>query len=217
MNSRVVQLRAPKSRGDWMQTYRGDAFFPATPKPEDVHVEDIAHALGMQCRYGGQCERHYSVAEHSYWVSLLVPPEHALQALMHDSAEGYLVDVPRPSKILMNDYRVVEERVWRAICARYDLSPVLHFSIHDADNGICFSERDQNMKRSPYPWRIPDPNYRIKLGLWSNRRAEKMFLRRWKQLRGLPLTLWDRITLKFNNKKLLKETSNAPHRYSWAG
>jgi hypothetical protein len=173
---------APKGRGDWMQTYTGQAFFPADPRPEEICIEDIAHALSLLCRYGGHCDRFYSVAEHSYWVSYMVPPEHALKALMHDAPEGYLVDVPRPAKVLLGDYRELEGRIWYAICAAFNLSPVMPDEVHEADNAILFSERDQNMAPPPYAWKLPDPGYRIKVKQWGPAKAERMFLKRWREL-----------------------------------
>ena len=39
--------------GNWMQTVGGRAFYPLDPRPEDVDIEDIAHALSLVCRFGG--------------------------------------------------------------------------------------------------------------------------------------------------------------------
>lgn len=33
-----------EDRGSWMQTYKGIDFYPFDPKPEDIDIEDIAHA-----------------------------------------------------------------------------------------------------------------------------------------------------------------------------
>jgi uncharacterized protein len=84
--------------GDWIQTYTGKQFWPLSPLPEDIVIEDIAHALSMQCRFGGHVRTFYSVAQHSVHVSLLVEPQYALWGLLHDAAEAYLVDLPRPIK-----------------------------------------------------------------------------------------------------------------------
>ena len=47
-------------KGDWMQTISGRQFWPIDPRPEDVFIEDIAHALSMMCRFNGHCDRFYS-------------------------------------------------------------------------------------------------------------------------------------------------------------
>ena len=43
-------------RGHWMQLVSGKPFFPLDPRPEDIDINDIAHALSMVCRFGGATE-----------------------------------------------------------------------------------------------------------------------------------------------------------------
>lgn len=107
--------------GDWLQTYTGKAFFPFDPRPEDIDIEDIAHALSHQCRYGGHTSRFYSVAEHCVILSTKVEPQYALAALMHDCAEAYLVDIPRPVKYSLVGYKELEVLVEKAIAAKFNL------------------------------------------------------------------------------------------------
>ncbi|MEM9149127.1 MAG: hypothetical protein AAGB19_01555 [Cyanobacteria bacterium P01_F01_bin.3] len=80
----------------WIQTFTGKAFWPLEPDPELICIEDIAWALAHQSRYSGHCDRFYSVAEHSLWVSGQCSPEHKLWGLLHDASEAYLSDVVRP-------------------------------------------------------------------------------------------------------------------------
>lgn len=82
----------------WIQTYTGREFWPLEPSLADLNIVDIAHALSMLCRFNGHTRVFYSVAEHSVHVSHLVPPDQALAALLHDSTEAYLTDLPRPVK-----------------------------------------------------------------------------------------------------------------------
>lgn len=105
-------------RGDWIVTMTGAHFYPLDPKPEDVRLEDIAHALAHQCRWAGHTSEFYSVAQHACMVARLVEriaPHYALMALHHDSAEAYLVDVPRPVKPLFRGYEAVERRILETI------------------------------------------------------------------------------------------------------
>ena len=64
----ALEWSAPE-RG-WMGTFGGLKFHPLAPVATEVDVADIAHGLAMTCRYGGQCMRYYSVAEHCVHVEL---------------------------------------------------------------------------------------------------------------------------------------------------
>ena len=116
-------------RGNWMQTAGGRAFFPLDPRPEDVHIEDIAHALSFVCRFGGHCSKFYSVAEHCVRVSLAVAAAggsraEALAALLHDAAEAYVGDMVWPLKqaAALAEYKAIEHGVERAIAARFGVA-----------------------------------------------------------------------------------------------
>ncbi|PAL23564.1 phosphohydrolase [Sphingopyxis sp. GW247-27LB] len=141
-------------RGNWMQTYSSVQFWPLDPRPGEVLIVDIAHALSNMCRYAGHCSRFYSVAEHSVLVSLVVPPEHALQALLHDATEAYLVDVPRPIKKYLGGYHEMEDVLWRVIAERFGVPEELHPSIKEADNAVLLAEAQQIMGSPPAPWQI---------------------------------------------------------------
>lgn len=135
---------APRD-GAWMQTASGRRYWPLDPRPEDIFIDDIAAGLSRECRYAGQLRddvEHYSVAEHVVLTSYLVPPEHAFPALMHDSTEAYVKDLPRPVKVGMPEYRDLEARSWRAIAARFDLPLELPECVHNADIAMLFAERE---------------------------------------------------------------------------
>ncbi len=44
---------------EWIQTFTGKQFWPLNPNPDDVDIRDISHALAMQCRYNGHCQKYY--------------------------------------------------------------------------------------------------------------------------------------------------------------
>lgn len=102
-------------RGPWFLTASGRQFFLADPRPEDVCIEDIAHALSNICRFGGHCRIFYSVAQHAVLVSRLVAPKHAYLGLHHDDAEAYTGDMIRPLKKLLRDFRHVERAIEIAV------------------------------------------------------------------------------------------------------
>lgn len=169
-------------RGEWIQTYSGQQFFPLEPKAEEVHAEDIAHALGLLCRFGGHSVRFYSVAEHCVLMSYLVPPEDALWALLHDATEAYVVDLPRPIKRMLPDYSAMEGRVMDVILEAFDLTtPMMPDSVREADNRILFTERDQLMRPSGIAWSAEGiwmPYKSVTVEGWSPTRAEDEYLTR---------------------------------------
>lgn len=106
-----------------MQTRSGRRFWPLDPRPEEIHIVDIAAGLSMHCRYSGQCSQFYSVAEHAVLVSRHVAPEFAREALLHDSAEAYIGDMIRPLKHQpeMIEFRNAETVIEIAVCMAFGL------------------------------------------------------------------------------------------------
>jgi hypothetical protein len=72
---------------------------PTNLRPGDMRIEDTARALARMPRFCGNCDRrNYSVAEHSWYVSYLVPARYARDGLLHDAHEILTADVPTPIK-----------------------------------------------------------------------------------------------------------------------
>jgi hypothetical protein len=177
-----------RNRGDWMQTFTGRAFYPMDPQTEDIDTRDIAHALSLLCRYGGHVTHFYSVAEHCVLMSESVAPKNALWALLHDATEAYLVDVPRPLKSSLPEYRRIEDGLAAVIAERFGLDPACPAEVKAADARILLDERDALMARSPQPWAV---DHLAPLGIsvrcWSPEESEKRYLARLREL--LPVGL----------------------------
>lgn len=164
--------------GDFMQTATGRKFWPLDPKPEEVFIEDIAHGLSLQCRYAGHCVRFYSVAEHCVLMARKLRWEGvdvALWALLHDAAEAYTVDVPRPLKRSLVGYKEAEAKVMAAIATRYGLAADMPAVVHDADNRII---GDELANLVPMPWhdRYTGQELGVELRYWSPEKAEEEFM-----------------------------------------
>ena len=171
-------------KGDWMQTYTGKQFWPLDPRAEEIDILDIAHSLSMQCRYAGHCQRFYSVAEHSVYVSQVIEPQFALYGLLHDAAEAYLVDVPRPVKPFLDGYRAMEERLWEEISYKFGLWPdrVKEEAIKAADNAVLLAEKDDLMPNAPAPWNVPGQAADLRIMCLSPEAARNFFIKRFVEL-----------------------------------
>lgn len=135
--------------GDWIQTFSARQFWPVDPRCEDVHIEDIAHSLALQCRFTGHCERFYSVAEHSVRLSRLLPQDLALWGLLHDASEAYMTDLSRPLKrstVLGAEYQVIEKRLMEAICRRFGLPEIEPPEVKFFDNVMLMTEKRDLMR-----------------------------------------------------------------------
>lgn len=148
---RVVQSQG-SDRGPWIQTFTGRAFHYDDPRPEDVHLVDIARALSHQCRFAGHTSHFYSVAEHSVHVARqFSDPELRLIGLLHDATEAYILDLPKPLKSLLPAYEEYEAKLWRVIAAKFGMPDEIPAVIHDIDRRMLITERPQ-LFRHPIPW-----------------------------------------------------------------
>lgn len=99
------------------------------PDPATITIDNIAHALGNICRFGGHPGWFYSVAEHAVDTSRRVAAVlgedcilERLAGLHHDSGEAFLGDIPRPLKGALGPrYRKLSDQMDAAVCAALKL------------------------------------------------------------------------------------------------
>lgn len=189
---------------NWMQTYTGNVFFFDKPHPSMIDIEDIAHALSMQCRFNGHTRAFYSVAEHSVRVSWAVEAasagqanavELALWALLHDASEAYTGDMVLPLKREMrglrlapvlsmpSDFDLIESRIQRAICNAFGLPEDEPKIVKRFDLVLLLTEKRDLLAPCDEPW----PDYgvqplRHRLETWVPEHAKKVFLDRFHDL-----------------------------------
>lgn len=163
-----------------IQLSDGKYFDFLNPSACAFNIETIAHALSNICRYTGHCSSFYSVAQHSYLVSLIVPNEHQLAALLHDAAEAFLGDVSQPLKKLLPDYQRLELLTEQAIFKHFDIPFPLDPCIKEADLRILVTESRDLMKTIiRIPGYSPVP---IRVKPWEPAKAKMYFLRRYNEL-----------------------------------
>jgi hypothetical protein len=156
-------------------THTGRAVDPANFKADDVCLEDIAHALSMICRFNGHTKFHYSVAQHSVHGSLEfcasdIDVRHdpllvSKWFLLHDAAEAYICDMPRPIKQhpeIRALFDRIEDSISAAIAERFNLPPMTTVlsSVATIDLRMLFTEK-RDCLRNPtcswHPWYENEP------------------------------------------------------------
>ncbi len=172
----------------------------ADPAPKDIRLDDVAHGLSQTCRYAGQCDPSYSVAEHAVLVSEYLQAQGApllvsLAGLHHDDAEAYIGDMTRPLRALLPDYSAIEARVMAAIVTGLALEhvPFTDPRVKRADDWAVAAEAYQMLPSQGSTWHTaglfqPQDRYRVTrlfgaLGL-SPREAKRAWLARHRVLTG---------------------------------
>ncbi len=161
--------------GHWITTFTGKKFHYLNPHPDEICIEDIAHALALTCRFGGHCREFYSVAEHSYRVSMIVDKEDKLAALLHDAHEAYLHDVPRPIKHDIIGYSEIANIVQYAIQSKFHINIRCPYHLKLADDTLLSTEARDIMPTTQDWATLPTP-LSIRIFPMNWRLAEKVFL-----------------------------------------
>jgi hypothetical protein len=183
----------PDRIGSYQYTHAGNLFFCCDPKPEEVFIKDIARGLSSNHRFNGQTKSRMTVAEHCYVASFVGGPEHCLERLLHDCAEGYIGDEIRPMKVvpIFGDiYIKIESGIERAVAERYNLTYPWPACVHVADEAVLKAEISQNIASKAVN-HLSDASVKeadVFLYYWEPAMAEKMFLARFYELaaeRGL--------------------------------
>lgn len=163
---------------DFIQTYTGKKFSFNNLNIENIDILDIAHALSNICRFNGHCNKFYSVAEHSIYVSRYCPNNLKLWGLLDDASETYMGDMTRPLKQYMYEFQELEIQIMDTIILKFGLTPGLRpDEVIEIDNRILATEKEQLTRETKYNWEL---NYLSISGLeirgLSPELAEKEFL-----------------------------------------
>lgn len=168
-----MEISNQKDKKKLLQTYSGILIDPFDPNPEDIIIEDIAHALSNLCRFGGHVREFYSVAEHSYRGSFLCLGDE-LSFLLHDASEAYMVDIPRPIKYRLAGYKEAEENLQKIIFDKFNLPFPFSQKVKEIDDLML-------QKESAYILNFPkDPSLYIKP--LTPIEAKELFLERFIEL-----------------------------------
>ena len=170
----------------WIQTYSGRRFSPINPNPNAIVIQDISHALAMQCRFTGHTRKFYSIAQHSVLVSYICDPNDRLFGLMHDASEAFLTDLSSPLKRSgkFQDYVACERKLQQAICIRFGLPLEEPPSVKKADNLLLATEARDLLGPLHSDWKLPVEPLPFTITPWTSDQAEDKFIKRFFELTG---------------------------------
>lgn len=170
----------------------GDLMDLLNPAAEDIRIDDVIATLSKLCRFGGRGREFYSVAEHSVRVAEKMEPMGAawgLAGLMHDAAEAYWGDIPRPQKAILrvldgDELRTIKEMESKILTILMREEYALdwaHYAesaaLHDADNRMLMTEAVDLLRpeldREHWPAVEPYPD--IEIEYWDPERAAYEF------------------------------------------
>lgn len=131
-----------------IRTFTGIYMNVFEPTIDMICIEDIAHALSNQCRFGGHLPEFYSVAQHSLLCSQLVSDKYKLQALLHDASEAYLLDIPSPIKRSLSNYKEIEDKLMLLIAEKFGFNYPLEKPVKNIDKKLLELEWNTLMLRN---------------------------------------------------------------------
>lgn len=160
-------------------------------QPTPMSIHEVAPALAKLCRFTGQCEIFYSVAQHSVLVSYLIEPKYAFWGLMHDAPESVIADINSPLKRMLGDYKTIESRVGSVIMNGFGLNGPEPQAVKDADMMAFVYEQYSYMNQDAemVKWvKKHIPQLHQGIGILAPKTVEEsysMFMKRYKELGGV--------------------------------
>jgi hypothetical protein len=172
-------------------TYKGRIIDLRNMEPEDFDVVEIAHALSLRCRFGGMSKEFYSVGQHSFYASWMVPAKKALAALLHDGVEAYLGDMVSPLKPLFPEFKTFEKKLGGQMALSFSLAVD---ALEDPDIKMV----DQKLMALEAAYLMTDPSFVFdyvgtpdgsmfmidrSFHCWEPKIAEDIFMQRFNELK----------------------------------
>ena len=166
--------------------FDGSAMDLADPSNAPVDVNVLALVLSRLARFNGHTRQFYSVAQHSVFVSHLVPDDHALAGLLHDAAEAYVGDIASPLKRLLG--RTIEDLEDEILFRVCDVIDPTHDVYHKTNSAtvrradvIALATEARDLMNGPLDCPL-DP-FGPEITALPPEQAQWMFLNRYRELR----------------------------------
>lgn len=143
------------------------------PRPDQFTMSDIACGLSKICRFGGQIEQFYSVAEHCL-VSTEIARERTgsvdfqKAVLMHDAAEAFVGDIVKPLKVLLPEFSSIENRLEACIFKKYSIDfGKFKERAKAIDMDMLIAERNHFFSKDEVAWVGEDEVEKINPRFWG--------------------------------------------------
>lgn len=166
-----------------IMTASGNYYNFFEPEKYKFEIEAIAHSLSKLCRWTGNCREFFSIAQHSVMVSEIVPKEHALAGLLHDSIESVMGDCSTTLKSLLPLYKELEYNAEKELFKQFGIPFPMSKEIKKADLILLATERRDLMPHCGY-WEMLDgvkPLSKV-IKPWTAAKSKKKFLERFMEL-----------------------------------
>jgi uncharacterized protein len=175
----------PLSKG--ITLLSGKMFDYLNPGATQLDIHDLAQPLANVCRFSGHLPRFYSVAQHLVNTSLIVPPEHALEALLHDRSEAFTNDIPTPLKVAFPAFKELEQAIEEATAPMFGLPVVMTPATKLADRQMLGLEM-RHIKGDHETYEVLEGiefehlKPLVDLSPWGPRQAYYNFMQRYEEL-----------------------------------
>lgn len=178
----------PSGRGFRVPMPSGIFFYPEDPDWKEMHIEDVAHKLAFQCRYGGATSKYYSIAEHCVILSKLIQGDRRTKRnmLMHDLAEYAIQDFMRPLKQLCQPwYRELEDKIESQGAIAFQVDFPMRREVALLDLRICVDEKVAliNPQDAMNEIEKMGPIGGIDFHCWDPYEARSQFMKQWEKVK----------------------------------
>lgn len=180
----LTALAAIDPRDYWMTTYTGRRLYYLDPQPDQIDLRDLSRGLATECRFLGQIETPYYVAEHVLHVASRVEQPHRALAVLHDAPEAWTRDIPRPFKRLLEacgfPMQEIERRILNAVLRKFGVpwSPEGWEKVIEADDALLLFEGERmvpNYRDWGLTSRLSIPSWQVQLHYWSSEVCRRKF------------------------------------------
>ena len=176
-------MKGLNAMGDYITTFTGKHFYPMSPDPMAICIEDIAHALSLICRGNGHVHKFWSVAEHCICCAKEAEARGLsarviLACLLHDASECYMSDVPTPFKNELPEYQEQEEHLLSMVYEKFldsDLTEEEQKELKEIDHAMLWYDLEHLLGEIQYG-EIPELHIELDYTVHSFSEVEEEYL-----------------------------------------